>query len=88
VTDHPASLLSDQGHSPSAIASRLALPPGKVYAVLRRERPNRTRAARRCSSEVPAKVAALAAAGLSAKRIAELCGCSKAYIYRLLQEAR
>ncbi len=81
--DHPASLLSDAGHAPAAIALALGMPIGKVYSTLRAERPNRTRAARRATSEVPARVVALAAAGMRVGRIAEL----KAYCYRILSDA-
>jgi hypothetical protein len=79
--------MSDNGHTPAAISLATGIPAGRVYAVLRRERPNRARAPRRPTSPLPARVLALHGAGLRAGRIAELCGCSKAYIYRILKEA-
>lgn len=76
--------LCDAGHTPAAIAARLGLTPGKVYAILRRERPGRKRAPRRRVSEVPARVKGLAAAGVGAARIAELLGVSRQYVYAIL----
>lgn len=79
--------LCDAGQPPSAIAARLDLPLGPVYAILRQERPQRPRAARRRTSTIPAQVAALAAAGIGAARVASLLGISRAYVYRLLARA-
>ena len=79
--------LSDAGHTPAAIALALSLPPGKVYATLRRERPGRKRAPRTRTSLIPSRVLALSAAGVKAGRIAAVCGVSAAYVYRLIKEA-
>ena len=78
--------LSDNGHTPAAISAALAIPPGKVYATLRRERPGRKRAPRTRTSLIPKRVVALSAAGVKAGRIAELLGVSDAYVYRILAE--
>jgi DNA-directed RNA polymerase specialized sigma24 family protein len=89
VTDQIQAIceMSDFGHTPAQIAAATGVPAGRVYAVLRAQRPDRVRAPRRLTSLLPARVLALHGAGLRAKRIAELCGCSKAYIYRILKEA-
>lgn len=76
--------LSDQGTTPAAIASDLALPVGAVYAALRVGRPNRSRVRRPRTSEVPAKVLGLAAAGVAVPRVAALLGVSRAYVYRIM----
>jgi hypothetical protein len=78
--------LLDQGLTPAQIAAALGLKVGKVYAVLRKERPGRTRAPRSRTSAKRALVIALAQAGVGATRIAVLCEVSRAYVYRILQE--
>lgn len=80
--------LCDAGHTPAQIASRLGLPAGKVYAVLRAERPDRTRAPRQRTSGVPAKMLALHGAGVGVARVAELLRCSRAYCYKVLTDAK
>jgi hypothetical protein len=78
--------LCDAGHVPGAIAATLSLPAGKVYTVLRRERPDRKRAPRTRTSDVPTRVRALYLVGIKPKRIAALCSVSNAYVYRILSE--
>jgi hypothetical protein len=89
---------SDAGETPAQISAALAIPAGKVYAILRQHRPSRPRAPRTRTSEVPARVVALAtpdgiktslaAVGIKAKDIAKECGVSEAYVHRIIQEAR
>lgn len=76
----------DQGMTPVEIAATLGLPVGTVYAVLRQWRPNRLRAPRRRTSQKRALVMALHAAGFAASRIAVLLKCSRARVYKILQE--
>jgi hypothetical protein len=88
VTHDPRVLeMSDAGHTPAAISLATGLAPGKVYATLRAQRPDRPRAPRARTSPVPGRVVALADVGVRAGRIAELLGCSGAYVYRILSEA-
>jgi hypothetical protein len=75
---------SDAGHKVATIAAQVSLKERVVYAALARHRPDRPREARRLTSVVPAKIAALQAAGATPTRIAELCGVSRAYVYRHL----
>lgn len=58
-------------------------PKGVVYAVLRKFRPDRTRAPRLRTSAIPAQALALAKAGMSAGRVASVLGISRAYAHRL-----
>jgi hypothetical protein len=87
VTDAAQILsLCDAGETPAAIAAALSLPPGRVYAILRRERPNRTRAPRSPTSDKPRMMRGLAAAGIAPKRIAVLLEVAPAYVYRVLAQ--
>lgn len=79
--------LCDQGRTPASIAAALTLHRGKVYALLRAERPFRKRAPRPLTSAVPARIAALRKAGVGAARIGRLLGVSRAYVYRALANA-
>lgn len=76
--------LSDQGDPPAAIATSLSVSLSTVYAVLRAHRPKRGRAAREKTSEVRARVQALAA--YDAGTVAILVGCSTQYVYRIRAE--
>jgi predicted transcriptional regulator len=78
--------MADAGHTPLQIASALGTSKAAVWAVLRRERPARPRAARTPTSAVPAQVKALQAEGFGVGRIASLLGISRAYVYRILQQ--
>lgn len=80
--------LHDAGHYPDAIAGAANVSLGYVHGVLRRERPNRTRKPRPRNSPLRAKILGLRAAGITAKRVAELLAneCSRTYVYRVLQE--
>lgn len=79
--------LADAGTSVADIAAAVDLTPGRVYGILRTERPDRTRSPRTRTSKVPNKVRALAAKGTKPARIAFVLGCSRAYVYRILGEA-
>lgn len=87
VGDYHIITMSDAGRYPAEIAERLKLPLGKVYAVLRAQRPKRQRKPRTLTSDIPRKVRGLAAEGIPARRIAVLCKCSRAYVYRILADA-
>jgi hypothetical protein len=77
--------LSDAGRTPAAIAAALPdVPLSTVYAVLRRHRPARKRAPRPRTSDLPRRIEGLASRGYKVARIAELLGCSRAYVYRYL----
>lgn len=75
----------DQGETPVAIAAR-GTPLPQVYSILRQWRPGRPRAPRRRTSPLRARVLAFHAAGIGAARIAVLLSCSKARVYKILQE--
>lgn len=75
--------LCDAGKMPAEIAAALDVPLPGVYAILRAKRPNRKRAPRPCTSQVPALVRGLNAEGVAVGRIATLCQVSRAYVYRL-----
>lgn len=77
---------ADNGTPVADIAARYHLTPGGVYAILRRERPDRPRAARRRHSEKRAMILGLVRAGVEIERVAFLCSCSKAWVYRVLSE--
>jgi DNA invertase Pin-like site-specific DNA recombinase len=79
--------LSDHGNSAPQIAAAESISTGYVYKVLREHRPKRPRKQRAATSELLAKVRALARRDVTVARIAMLLGCSKAYVYRILQEA-
>lgn len=81
----PILALSDAGHAPDAIASRLGVPISTVYSILRRHRPDRPRKMRRRTSDMPYKICALAARGIAPQRIAILMEVSRAYVYKVLR---
>jgi len=77
--------LSDAGHSPAAIATRLATSLSTVYTTLRRHRPDRPRAPRPRGSDVAILVAGLLREGIEPARVAELARCSRAWVYKVQQ---
>lgn len=78
--------LFDKGSTPAAIASTLACSLSKVYGVLREHRPQRQRAPRASTSELVPKIRGLLARGHGPARVAELCGVSRQYVYRIQGE--
>ena len=77
----------DAGKRPVEIVAATGLSSAYVYTVLRTHRPDRPRARRtRTSAKVPMIL------GLSVRhsveRVAVLCDCSEAYVYRVLQRER
>lgn len=81
----PLLALSDAGHAPADIASRLDVPISTVYSILRRHRPDRPRKPRLRTSDMPYKIRTLAAAGIAPPRIAILMQVSRTYVYRVLK---
>ena len=81
----PILALSDAGHAPADIASRLDVPISTVYSILRRHRPDRPRKPRRRTSDLPYKIRTLASRGIAPQRIAVLMEVSRAYVYRVLR---
>lgn len=73
---------ADAGERVDALAARHNLDTSQVYRILREHRPDRPRTARKRTSNVPAKIAALAAAGSTPNRVAELLSVSRQYVYR------
>ena len=79
--------LLDAGTSPVDIVRLTDLSRTYVYAVLRKHRPARARAPRTRTSERVPMIIGLRSRGRGVGRIAELCECSQAYVYRVLAEA-
>lgn len=79
--------LSDAGSTPAAIASAIPAPLATVYAILRAHRPDRPRAPRTRTAVLPVKIRGLLDAGHKPARVAELVGCSRAYVYRVQSDA-
>jgi len=75
---------ADRGERIASIAAAAGVSVGRVYAILREHRPERTRSRRTVTSTVPLQVRALYAAGTKPRRIAELLGVSRAYVYAIL----
>jgi hypothetical protein len=69
-----------------AIAAAEEVSPGYVYGVLREHRPDRTRKPRTRKSEKRRMILGLAAQGIKSPRIAFLCRCTPAYVYKILSE--
>lgn len=90
MTDRTASILTlaDRGHTAPQIAAAEQCSTGYVYKLLREHRPKRVRKPRKQTSELPAKVRALAARDVGVARIAFLLDCSTAYVYRILGEGK
>jgi DNA-binding CsgD family transcriptional regulator len=83
LTPHILSL-SDTGHTPASIATLLDLSLSTVYATLRAHRPQRARAPRPRTSDLPRRIQGLASRGHKPARIAVLLDVSRAYVYRWL----
>lgn len=80
--------LCDRGLTPAAIQGEMpGVPMGEVYAILRQQRPDRARAPRPRTSDVPAAVLQLRAGGIRVGCIATLLGVSRAYVHRIIAEA-
>lgn len=78
---------ADEGEPVAKIAKVLKLKTGSVYAVLRVHRPKRKRTLRPKTSELRAKVRGLNRRGVIPSRIAEILGCSRAYVYKIQAES-
>lgn len=75
----------DAGEFADTISLAEQVPVGVVYAILRSERANRARKPRARTSEIPAKVAALVAAGVTKpSRIALLLDVKRQYVHQIL----
>jgi hypothetical protein len=73
----------------SVVASALSLSVGTVYAVLRHHRPDRKRKPRpvlQKSADKRRQILGLVSRGHKVTRVAELVGCSRTYVYRVLAE--
>lgn len=77
---------ADRNTPVADIAATVELTPGRVYAILRRERPRRKRKERRRTSDKPAMIRGMAGEGIKPARIALVLGVSRAYVYRILSE--
>lgn len=88
MTSRLAQILAhhDAGISVAAIALACHVSPGYVYGILRSERPDRTRKARLRTSKTAPMIRGLHAQGHAPGRIAFLCRCSAAYVYRVIQD--
>lgn len=80
--------LADAGHTPAEIVSLLDTPVSlsTVYTVLRANRPNRPRSARRRTSSKPDQIRALVASGVACSRVTALLGVTRQYVYRVVKE--
>lgn len=76
--------LADAGTPASAIAAALDITVGRVYAVLREQRPGRKRKSRRHTSVVPDQVRGLVSGGIKPARVAVLLSITPAYVYRII----
>lgn len=76
----------DSGQDAATIAEALGVTVGRVYAVLREFRPDRERKPRRRTSDKLGKIRGLALRGICQSRIAFLCGTSRQYIHKVLNE--
>ncbi len=74
--------MADAGESVEAIAAACDLTRGRVYTILRKHRPGRSRQPRRRTSSKPDQVRALCKMGTPVKRAAELLGVTRQYAYR------
>jgi len=78
----------DAGETPVQIAKATGVKSARVYAILRKHRPDRPRAARSRTSTKPEQMLALHAEGVAVERIAEILEVSKAYVYGQIQKAK
>lgn len=77
---------ADAGETVAAIAAGADVTAGRVYAVLRKHRPNRARKLRVRTSRIPDQIRALDAIGTKPARIAFLLDVRRQYVYRILGE--
>lgn len=78
----------DKGQFVPMIAKALDVSPGYVYGVLREHRPKRARKPRTRTSEKRTLVLGLHAQKIPVGRIAFLAQCSRAYVYRIVDEVK
>lgn len=78
--------LCDEGATVDAMREATGLKSSRVYAILRKHRPNRPRQPRRRTSDIPPKVLHLAASGISPRRVAFLLEITPQYVYQILNE--
>lgn len=88
MTPHVRTILDmlDAGKTPVEIIRATGLSSTYVYAELRKHRPARARAPRTRTSERVPMIIGLRSRGHGVERIAVLCDCSEAYVYRVLAE--
>lgn len=77
---------SDRDESVASIAVATGKSPGWIYKVLREHRPNRPRKPRKVTSDLPETIRALASEHKPSS-IARRLGVSRAYVYKVLQQA-
>lgn len=87
MTDTLAQILTlhDKGTPVAAIATAAGVSPGYVYGILRSERPDRARSPRTRTSKKRQMIVGLLARH-SVARVAFLCDCSHAYVYKIQNE--
>lgn len=76
----------DAAPDAAAVASALSVSVGTVYAVLREHRPDRQRKPRPRTSDKRRLILGLVSRGHKVARVAELAGCSRTFVYRILAE--
>lgn len=82
--------LADAGEAVDAIAAHpdVGVTIGRVYAILRKHRPDRPRHARRRTSEKRPMIIGLLAQGIKPPRVAELAQVERQYVYRIMSELK
>lgn len=78
---------ADDGERVPKIAKAAGVKTGRIYALLRKHRPERERSSRTRTSMVPQQVLALHKTGAGPSRIAELLDVSRQYVHRIISEA-
>lgn len=76
--------ICDEGGTVARMCAESGLKYGRVYAILRRYRPNRPRQVRPRTSDVPDKVRGLHKVNIPPVRIAFLLKITPAYVYSIL----
>jgi DNA invertase Pin-like site-specific DNA recombinase len=79
--------LSDSGMPVAAIAEAAQLTQRRVYAILRENRPNRSRTPRKRTSDKPREILGLYERNINPAQIALVLGVTRSYVYRVLGEA-
>ena len=77
---------NDAGEDVAAISAAENVGFGYVYTILREHRPDRPRQPRTRTSEKRKLILGLLAARIPPARVAFLAQCSRAYVYRLMDE--